>query len=169
MKIDLEPIGYVRNEHPHGTKPLTWQGTTSRIEFEPRWANALSGLSGFSHIIVLCYLHLIEDGSPTLIRPQRNPEMPLIGFFGTRTPARPNPISVTVVVLDRIDGSTLHVRNLDMYNGTPVLDVKPYLVRGDCQPEAKEPQWIHHLREIQDARRQRAKLEDAQRRGAQKS
>jgi len=170
MNINLKPIGHVRNEYPRGHKPLTWQGTTSLIEFEHRWAEALSGLSGFSHAIVLCYLHLIRgQESPALIRPQRNPEMPLVGFFGTRTPARPNPISVTVVTLDRVDGDTLHVRNLDMYDGTPVLDVKPYLVRGDCHPEASEPEWIHHLRAIQDAQRQNAEHEDTQHQDVPKS
>jgi tRNA-Thr(GGU) m(6)t(6)A37 methyltransferase TsaA len=159
MHIHLEPIGHVRNDHPEGQKPLTWHGIRSRIEFDPRWVKALSGLSGFSHMITLCYLHLIGEQSPDFIRPQRNPEMPRIGFFGTRTPARPNPIAVTVVELERIDGHILHVRNLDMYDGTPVLDVKPYLLRGDCNPQAAEPDWIRRLRAIQDERRQQAESE----------
>lgn len=170
MSIHLQPIGYVRNNYPEGQRPLTWQGTRSRIEFELCWAGALSGLSGFSHIIVLCYLHLNEGQEPPIfIRPQGNPDMPVIGFFGTRTPVRPNPISFTVVALDRVEGHTLHVRNLDMYDGTPVLDIKPYLVRGDCHPEATEPEWIHHLRASQDKRRQKAKLQNERSQDAKKS
>ena len=81
--------------------------------------------------------------------------MPLIGFFGTRTPVRPNPISVTVVPLLKQEDNLLYVHNLDMYDGTPVLDVKPYLTRGDCHPNATEPEWIHRLRDIQDRENKR--------------
>lgn len=155
MEVVLEPIGYVRNDYPPGEKPDTWQGTSSQIVLSPKWTEALSGLKGFSHIIVLCYLDQMRgETSPPRIRAQRCPEMPLVGFFGTRTPARPNPISVTVVPLEKRVGSTLVVRDLDMYDGTPVLDIKPYLVQGDCRPEAVEPEWIHRLRAIQDARTQ---------------
>ena len=152
MEITLRPIGFVHNDYPPGQKPPTWQGTSSRIELDPKWTQALSGLAGFSHIIVLCYLHPSQDQeSPALIRPQRRPEMPLVGFFGTRTPVRPNAISVTTVPLVKREGSTLHVHNLDVYDCTPVLDIKPYMIRGDCHPEATEPEWIHHLRTLQDA------------------
>jgi tRNA-Thr(GGU) m(6)t(6)A37 methyltransferase TsaA len=154
VDIHLEPIGYVHYEYQPGDKPPTWQGAQARIEIDPRWTEALGGLAGFSHIIVLCYLHLSRDQEPpTMVRPGRRPEMPEIGFFGTRSPVRPNPISVTVVPLVRREGNVLHVRDLDMFDGTPVLDVKPYLTRGDCHPEAIEPRWIHRLREIQDRER----------------
>jgi tRNA-Thr(GGU) m(6)t(6)A37 methyltransferase TsaA len=154
MEIVFEPIGFVRNDFPVGQKPPTWHGISSRIEFRAHWAEALSGLAGFSHVIVLCYLHLSQGQTPPpLIRPQRHPEMPLVGFFGTRTPVRPNPISVSSVPLVDHKGSILHVRDLDMYDGTPVLDVKPYLLRSDCHPQATEPEWIHRLRAIQDTER----------------
>jgi tRNA-Thr(GGU) m(6)t(6)A37 methyltransferase TsaA len=154
MRVVLRPIGYVHNDYPPGQRPQTWQGTVSRIEFEPRWTEALSGLDGFSHVIVLCYLHLSQDEeSPTRIRAQRHSDMPLVGFFGTRTPVRPNPISVTTVSLVERSGNFLHVRNLDMHDGTPVLDVKPYLIRGDCHPEATAPEWIYRLWHIHDRQR----------------
>ena len=146
MKILLEPIGFVRNDFPRGRRPPTWQGTSSTIEIAPQWSAALSGLDGFSHVIVLCYLHLSSNKElNTLVRPQGRAEMPLVGFFGTRTPIRPNPISVTAVPLIERQGSTLYVRNLDVYDGTPVLDIKPYLTHGDCHPHATEPDWIRRL------------------------
>lgn len=151
MEIRLEPIGYVRNDYPPGNKLPSWHGVPARIEVDTRWTEALSGLAGFSHIIVLCYLHLSQGQEPpTLVRSGGRPEMPQVGFFGTRSPLRPNPISVSIVPLVEREGNVLHVRNLDMYDGTAVLDVKPYLIRGDCHPEATEPAWIHRLREIQD-------------------
>jgi len=152
MIITLEPIGFVRNNFAQGEKPLTWKHTSSRIEFAPQWTEALSGLDGFSHAIVLCYLHLVAgEVSPTHIHPQRRSALPLVGFFGTRTPARPNPISCTVVRLIKREEHILFVDSLDMYDGTPVLDIKPYITRGDCHPEAQEPDWIHQLRALQDA------------------
>ena len=154
MEIVLHPIGAVHNGHPPGKKPLTWQGIESALALDPQWAEALSGLDGFSHAIVICYLHLIEGNvSPTYIRPQGRSEMPETGFFGTRTPARPNPISLTVVEILGREGSVLHVRDLDMYDGTPVLDIKPYLTRGGCVPDAQEPEWVARLREIHDRER----------------
>mgnify|MGYP001385147197 CR=1 FL=1 len=154
MEITLHPIGTVRNDHPPGKKPLTWHDTESKLAFGPQWAEALSGLDGFSHAFVICYLHLIgDDVSPTTIRPQGRAEMPEMGFFGTRTPARPNPISLTVVEILGREENVLHVRHLDMYDGTPILDIKPYLTRGECVPDAQEPDWVARLREIHDQER----------------
>ena len=154
MEIVFKPIGIVHNDHPPGQKPPTWQGIPSRIELDPCWTEALSGLAGFSHVIVLCYLHRAQAQEPPIwIRSQGRPEMPQIGFFGTRTPVRPNAISVTAVPVAKLQDNILHVHNLDMFDGTPVLDIKPYLIRGDCHPQATEPEWIHRLRAIQDAER----------------
>jgi tRNA-Thr(GGU) m(6)t(6)A37 methyltransferase TsaA len=160
QQITFKPIGIVRNEYPYGQKPLTWQGISSRIEIYPHWASALDGLSEFSHISVLCYLHGVFGETPVIkIRSQRNPDMPQVGLFATRTPLRPNPISLTVVQLIVRQENILHVRNLDMFDGTPVLDIKPYLTRGDCHPEATGPEWIYRLWAIHDA--QRAGHQDA--------
>jgi tRNA-Thr(GGU) m(6)t(6)A37 methyltransferase TsaA len=144
--ISMSPIGYVRNQYPQGRKPPTWKGALGTIEIAPRWTEALAGLEGFSHISVLCYLHLVREESPVLqIRSQGNSEMPLVGLFATRTPRRPNPISLSVVELVERVGNHLHVRNLDMYDGTAVLDIKPYLTRGDSQPYATAPEWLYRL------------------------
>jgi len=155
--IAFHPIGTVHNAHPQGHKPLTWKGTTSQIEIDPRWQEGLEGLEGYSHLSVLCYLHLSQGREPVIkIRAQGHPQMPLVGFFCTRTPLRPNPLSLTVVELvERVD-NVLHVRNLDMYDGTAVLDVKPYLTRGDCYPEATVPEWIERLWAIHDEERKNA-------------
>jgi tRNA-Thr(GGU) m(6)t(6)A37 methyltransferase TsaA len=154
MQITFEPIGIVRNQYPYKQKPLTWQGTTARIEIDPRWTDALDGLDGFSHINVLCYLHKMEGEEPVLkIRAQRRPVMPWVGLFATRTPLRPNPISLTVVRLIERQGNVLQVQNLDMFDGTPVLDIKPYMTRGDYQPQATNPEWMHRLHAIHDKER----------------
>jgi tRNA-Thr(GGU) m(6)t(6)A37 methyltransferase TsaA len=152
--IAFEPIGTVRNAYPQGHKPLTWQGTESKIEIDPRWAEGLIGLEGYSHLSVICHLDLFQGQEPVMqIRAQRRPEMPLVGFFCTRTPLRPNPISLTTVELIERKGNILRVRNLDMYDGTRVLDIKPYLPRGDSQPGATVPEWMRRLWAIHDAER----------------
>ena len=155
--ISLQPIGTVHNTYPQGHKPLTWHGTLSQIEIDLRWSQGLVGLEDYSHLHVLCHLHLSQGQEPILqIRAQRHPQMPLVGFFCTRTPLRPNPISLTVVeLIERVD-NVLHVRNLDMYDGTAVLDVKPYLMRSDCHPQAATPEWMRRLWAIHDEQRKNA-------------
>ena len=77
--------------------------------------------------------------------------MPLVGALATRTPRRPNPIGVTTVELLGREGNVLTVLGLDAYDGTPVLDVKPYLARGDLIPEPVIPEWLQQLWALHDA------------------
>ena len=149
MNITFEPIGYVHNAFSQ--RPAFWQGTMSELHIDSRWSEPLDGLQGFSHIVVLCYLDRSRQEIPLYVRPQGNPAMPSVGFWGTRSPVRPNPISLTTVPLVKREGNVLHVRNLDMFDGTPILDIKPYLTRGDCHPEALAPDWLRRLWGIQDA------------------
>ena len=89
-------------------------------------------------------------------RPAPSQRCPWWGSLCTRTPLRPNPISLTVVeLIERVD-NVLHVRNLDMYDGTAVLDIKPYLTRGDCHPQATCPEWMRRLWAIHDEERKNA-------------
>jgi tRNA (Thr-GGU) A37 N-methylase len=79
--------------------------------------------------------------------------LPLVGVFATRSPKRPNPIAITVVPLLRLEGNVLHVKGLDMADGTPVLDIKPYLTRGDRVEDARVAEWLHRLWEANDRER----------------
>jgi tRNA-Thr(GGU) m(6)t(6)A37 methyltransferase TsaA len=147
MDIVFHPVGMVHNRYPYPDKPKTWYGTEATIELERRWVPALKGLTDFSHIVVLCYLNLsAQEDPPMLIHPRRDPNMPLIGFWSTRSPHRPNPISVSMVRLLDIKGNVLHVQNLDMYDGTPVLDIKPYLFPSDDPDQITVAQWVYDLR-----------------------
>jgi tRNA (adenine37-N6)-methyltransferase len=89
-------------------------------EFEP----GLADIEGFSHLFILWHFDRVQDFSLTAHPPADNRDH---GVFATRSPRRPNPIGLTVVELLGRDGATLHVRGLDMLDGTPVLDIKPYL------------------------------------------
>jgi len=131
-----------------------WEEEEAEIELEPAWAGALDGLEGFSHIWVIWWLDRSEGPLDTLhVRPERRAEMPLVGVLATRSPRRPNPIALTAVRLLARQGARLRVRGLDACQGTPVLDIKPYLRRGDLIAEATAPDWLERLWTIHDQER----------------
>lgn len=142
----VRPIGRVRNDVP-GLN-ARWEDVTSRIVIDEEWAPALEGLEEFSHVIVLTWLHrrprrTLQDDLYT--HPQGRLDLPAVGFFATRSPRRANPIGLTVVPLLARDGNVLTVRGLDMADDTPVLDLKPYLARGDRIDQPRSPAWVRQL------------------------
>jgi len=140
-----QPIGYVKNEVSPG-QDVRWEEIESQVVIEDKFAEALEGLEEFSHIIVLFWLHRErEEPSPLKIQPEMREDMPLVGVLATRAPVRPNPIGLTVVELLERQGNTLRVQGLDAYNGTPVLDIKPYLPRGDLVEKARVAPWVKRL------------------------
>lgn len=117
----------------------------SLVVFEPEYRNpaALRGLEGFSHLwLVWVFDQAVREGrwSPT-VRPPRLGGNTRLGVFATRSPFRPNPIALSAVTLAGIEetrtwGTVLRVRGADLMDGTPILDIKPYLPYADCRPEA---------------------------------
>lgn len=116
----------------------------ARVVFEPEYRNpaALRGLEGFSHIwLVWVFDQAVRaEWSPT-VRPPRLGGNARLGVFATRSPFRPNPIALSAVTLAGMEetrewGTVLRVRGADLMNGTPILDIKPYLPYADCRPEA---------------------------------
>ena len=139
--LQLHPIGVVRNGVARPRRD-GWETVESRLVVAPRHATGLRGIEGFSHIIVLTWLHLaLEAREAAAIYPGGDARLPLSGVFALRVAGRPNPIGVSVVPLLRVDGSELLVRGLDAVDGTPLLDLKPYLPPYDSVPEALLPGW----------------------------
>ncbi len=104
------------------------------LEVDPRFAPALRELSGTTHLIVLYWM----DRAPRNLVAQQPRHAPAPrGTFALRSPARPNPIAVSVVDLLGIDGASLRVRGLDCLDGTPLLDIKPYFASTDARPQAR--------------------------------
>jgi tRNA-Thr(GGU) m(6)t(6)A37 methyltransferase TsaA len=130
--LRLAPIGQVRS------------GT---IELQKPWTKGLRGIEGFSHIIVLFWLHQAREPE-LLIHPRRDKRLPKIGFLATRTPHRPNPIGLTVVKLLRRRGRRLWVEGLDAWDGTPILDIKPYTKR-DAIRRCRTPAWVRLLDKLE--------------------
>ena len=139
--IEITPIGVVRSRELD-VRRQDWSRVRSEIELRPELADALAGLDGFSHVIVVGWL----DQIPAELRERRqaypggDERLPLLGSFALRG-ARPNPLAVTVCRLRGIKDSTLRVEGLDLVDGTPVLDVKPYIAVYDAVPDAKLPRW----------------------------
>jgi tRNA-Thr(GGU) m(6)t(6)A37 methyltransferase TsaA len=153
-ELSLDPVGRVVTGRSRVATDDCWEEATAEIEIDAAWARALDGLEEFSHIWVVWWLDRYEEPPDfTHVRPERREEMPLVGIFATRSPRRPNPIAVTAVRLLAHEGSRLRVRGLDAYEGTPVLDIKPYLRRGDLIPEATAPGWLEELWRIHDTER----------------
>ena len=126
--IVLEPIGVVRS--PYTDKAQIPKGPGARHEAEgtldirPELEAGLTDIEGFSHLYVVWVFHRAE-GYDLLAAPPTDSQPH--GVFATRAPRRPNPIGLTVVRLLRREGPRLHVRGLDMLDGTPIVDIKPYL------------------------------------------
>jgi tRNA-Thr(GGU) m(6)t(6)A37 methyltransferase TsaA len=142
----FEPIAVVRNRVKE-PRMGGWESVESRIVVRESLAGALDGLEGFSHLMVIFWCHLVTEEArvATHIHPRGDPELPVQGVFATRTQLRPNPIGLSIVPLLSREGNVLRVRGLDAINGTPVLDVKPYVANYDSLPEATMPAWVEAL------------------------
>ena len=133
--ITLRPIGHVRSpfkdtsEIPKGPDAL--HVAEGVVELDPVFEEGLRDVEGFSHLYVLWFFHKVDGFDLTAWPPADDRSH---GVFATRSPRRPNPIGLTTVELLRREGSRLHVRGVDMLDGTPVLDLKPYL---SSVPDAK--------------------------------
>jgi tRNA-Thr(GGU) m(6)t(6)A37 methyltransferase TsaA len=126
--ISFKPIGVIHTpfKEPRGTpiQPDRSGGAEGRIEILAEYVRGLADLEGFSHITLIYYFHL-SKGFELLVTPFLDTK--LRGLFSTRAPRRPNPIGISVVRLKSVEKNILHVRNVDMVDGTPLLDIKPYV------------------------------------------
>jgi tRNA-Thr(GGU) m(6)t(6)A37 methyltransferase TsaA len=132
MKISYEAIGVVHS--PFKTtqgmpiQPAGASGVEGTVDVFEEFAAGLKDLDGFSHIILIYHFHG-ATGFKLLVKPFLD-EAPH-GVFATRAPNRPNPIGISVVRLIRVEGRTLHIENVDILDGTPLLDIKPYVPEFD--------------------------------------
>jgi tRNA-Thr(GGU) m(6)t(6)A37 methyltransferase TsaA len=139
-KIILNPIGIVKTEAANDE--VREKDRISQIVLKRELIEALDGVADFSHLFVLFWLNeTSNEGRKTLkVYPRGRKDMPLLGVFATRTMLRPNPIGLTLVELVKAEGNVLTVRGLDAFNGTPVLDIKPFDPK-DMAKDTRVPQW----------------------------
>ena len=138
--VSYRAIGVVRNR-VRESRPSGWEDVRSDIILRDDLVDALDSLEGFSHVIVVFHLDRVPEDERRLSLPVSAIDARQRGVLATRSQLRPNPIGVSVVpVLHRRKG-VLRVRGLDALDGTPVLDLKPYLPPYDSVPDAKLPAW----------------------------
>jgi len=137
-KIELKPIGFVRTKAVG--KEVKRRTHISKIFLREDLTEALDGIENFSHLFILFFLHRVTSEVKKLkAYPRGRTDMPLLGVFATRIANRPNPIGLALVELLSIEGNALTVRGLDAYDGTPVLDIKPFDY-WDMKENAKVPE-----------------------------
>ncbi|MGB9854760.1 MAG: tRNA (N6-threonylcarbamoyladenosine(37)-N6)-methyltransferase TrmO [Candidatus Bathyarchaeales archaeon] len=119
----------------------------AKIRVFPEFCSGLKGIEGFSHLIILYWIHLRDSEAERrtlLVFPRRHKVNVKTGVFACRSPSRPNPIGLCVVELVEVKNCVLTVRGLDAFEGSPIVDIKPYIPRIDSFPEARVPDWMLH-------------------------
>jgi len=143
--IQYRPVGVIYSpfEAPEGTpiQPAGARGVAGSVEVFPEYAEGLKDVEGFSHIVLIYHFHLSRKSSLT-VKPYLDSR--LRGVFATRSPSRPNPIGISVVRLNRVEGPVLHIQDIDIVNGTPLLDIKPYVPEFDLNEHVRIG-WLEGL------------------------
>jgi tRNA-Thr(GGU) m(6)t(6)A37 methyltransferase TsaA len=144
--MEMRPIGFVKSPV---TEPVddNWGEVVSRIQLAKPWGRGLKGLAEFSHLLIVFHMHRATHHPETDLvrRPRERADMPETGIFAQRAKHRPNPVGITAVRLLGIRGSTLTVRGLDAIDGSPVLDIKPYVPEFDRVLKPRVPGWMRKL------------------------
>ncbi len=116
----------------------------ARIHVFPEFCAGLKSLTSYSHVFVLYWMHLrdtVEERRTLLVFPKKHAVRVETGVFACRSPSRPNPLGLCVVELLKVEGCELVVKGLDALEGSPVIDIKPYLPRSDMVQNARTPDW----------------------------
>ena len=147
-KIEYQPMGVIHTPYKKREgmpiQPAGAAGVKGTVEIFPEFIEGLEDLEGFSNIILLYHFHLITEASLRVV-PFMDSEPR--GLFSTRAPKRPNPIGISAVKLIKVEGATLHVENVDMVDGTPLLDIKPYVPEFDHYPVDRIG-WLEKARSV---------------------
>jgi tRNA-Thr(GGU) m(6)t(6)A37 methyltransferase TsaA len=136
-KISLRAVGVVERASKR----------KSVVRIFPEYCAGLKGLEGFSHVIILYWMHELDTEKyrqTLLVFPRRHTVSIETGVFSCRSPDRPNPIGLCVAELLDIRGCSLMVRRLDALEASPVIDIKPYVPRVDSVPDARTPEWTEN-------------------------
>jgi tRNA-Thr(GGU) m(6)t(6)A37 methyltransferase TsaA len=152
-EVTYRPIGTVRSPHTEPEKtpvqPVFARGIRGTVEVDPQFEEGLAGIESFSHIYLLFHMHC-SPGVRLTVTPYLDDEPR--GLFATRGPWRPNPIGFSVVRLLRREGNVLHVEDVDVLDGTPLLDLKPYVARFDSRQDVQSG-WQDEVDDATAARR----------------
>lgn len=147
MIEQVRAIGFVKAIRPHAEDDF-WGGEEACISLTEEFtAQALQGVTDFSHVEILYLFHQVEP-SKTVTgarHPRNNRDWPAVGIFAQRAKNRPNRIGNTICRVMRVEGTKLFVSELDAIDGTPVLDIKPVMVEFLPRQDVRQPTWSHDL------------------------
>jgi tRNA-Thr(GGU) m(6)t(6)A37 methyltransferase TsaA len=153
MTINFEPIGTIHSpfDSIEGVpiQPTAAAGIRGSVEIMPQYTKGLRDLDGFSHVILLYHFDRVRE-ERLLVEPFLDSQER--GVFATRAPTRPNPIGLSVVRLLNIEGNVLNIENVDIVDGTPLLDIKPYVPQFDQHP-AERIGWLEQAKDHIKSRR----------------
>ena len=148
MKIELQSIGTVRGGREEVVND-DWGNIEAVIELDPDQfePEATASLDQFSHIVVVFHFDKVDRSTIEwgARHPRNNKDWPLVGIFAQRGKNRPNLVGVTTCDLVKVDGRKIHVRGLDAVDGTPVIDIKPYMTGFEPRGDIREPEWSKEL------------------------
>ncbi len=151
--ITYRPIGIIHSpfKEPKGTpiQPSAAADVEGSVEVFHEFAEGLSDLGDFSHIVLVYHFHLSKK-APLMVKPYMGDTEK--GVFATRAPARPNPIGISVVRLVGLEGNTLWIRGVDMVDGTPLLDIKPHVPEFDIGGRKKKGWLRENLKKLPQTR-----------------
>ncbi|MEA4917512.1 tRNA (N6-threonylcarbamoyladenosine(37)-N6)-methyltransferase TrmO [Proteiniphilum sp.] len=147
--INLYPIGIIHTPHADvknmPIQPVAAEGVRGWIELFPEYAEGLKDLEGFSHITLLYRFHKIEGYKLTVIPFMDTQER---GIFSCKAPKRPNAIGLSTVKLVGIEGNRVHIEQVDMLDGTPLIDIKPFYPRYDNRIEGVKIGWLEKNKDL---------------------
>lgn len=141
--IRLKPLGEARNSVENPMLP-GWKNIVSEIVIDKKLANGLDGIEDYSHVIIVYWMDQ-EKECHLKHHPQGREDIPFVGIFACRCPQRPNRIAISTVKFVKRKGNVLTVKGLDIINGTPILDIKPYTPQYDRVDKVKVPGWVNKL------------------------
>jgi tRNA-Thr(GGU) m(6)t(6)A37 methyltransferase TsaA len=142
-EITIKPLGRAKNSVNNPTLP-GWKDVVTEILIDKKYAEGLDSIEDYSHIIVVYWMDK-EEECHLKHHPQGRKDVPFIGIFACRCPQRPNRIAISIVELLSRKGNSIKVKGLDIVNGTPILDIKPYTPEYDLVEKARVPDWVSKL------------------------
>jgi tRNA-Thr(GGU) m(6)t(6)A37 methyltransferase TsaA len=142
-KIEIRPIGFVKRTS--SGEDIKDRSLVSRIVLRKSLTEALDGIEDFSHVSVIYWMQKMPRNgkAPLKIHPRGESGLPLVGVLATRSPHHPNPVGLTLAEVVKRKENALFVRGLDAYDGTPVLDIKPYGCPWEVVTDFRVPQWFY--------------------------
>ncbi|OGE00829.1 MAG: tRNA (N6-threonylcarbamoyladenosine(37)-N6)-methyltransferase TrmO [Candidatus Levybacteria bacterium RIFCSPHIGHO2_01_FULL_37_33] len=141
--MKIKPLGLAKNKV---RKPMLpgWKDVVTKIVIDKNYSKGLDGIGDYSYIIVVYWMDK-EKECHLKHHPQGREDVPYVGIFACRCPQRPNRIAISTVKLLSRRGNSIKVKGLDIVNGTPILDIKPYTPAYDRVGKAKVPDWVNKL------------------------